>query len=97
MKQKKEFPKVKATFTYKDKKVSINATTKTKRLYAKLRHGKFLSVYFKVLYGMAKTSSGKKEMFYNDYEGKDAKEALKTLEAFLEPDFNYSPNTSRDL
>lgn len=62
----------------------MNTTSKTKRLYARIRHGKFLSVYFKVLYGKAKTTSGKEEMFYNDYETSDPKEALRTLKAFLE-------------
>lgn len=83
MKQKTSFPQVKAIFTYPDRKATMNTTSKTKRLYARIRHGKFLSVYFKVLYGKAKTSNGTEEMFYNDGEYTDPKEALQALKAFL--------------
>lgn len=84
MKQKDVFPQVKAIFTYPTHKVNIYTTTKTKRLYARIRHGKFLSVYFKVLYGKAKTNKGKIEMFYNDGTYTNSKEALEALHAFLE-------------
>jgi hypothetical protein len=84
MKQKPSFPQVKATFYYPNRKVSINTTPKTKRLYAKIRHGKFLKVYIKVLYGKRLTNFNRMEMFYNDGTYLTVKEALTALKSFLE-------------
>lgn len=44
----------------------------------------FSKIYFKIEYGLAKNTKGKLEMFYNDYEGSDPKEALKAYHAFME-------------
>lgn len=81
-----EFPRVAtATFWYPNgKKARIYPGTKTKRLYYKLRGRKWEKVYFRINYGMAKTSSGKKEMFYNSGTYTNVKEAIYALRAFLE-------------
>jgi len=44
----------------------------------------FDKIYFKIEYGICKTSSGKKEMFYNDGVYINAKEALMAYRAFME-------------
>lgn len=62
----------------------IYPNTKTRRLFHRVKAGNFLKVYFKVEYGKAKTESGKEEMFYNDGEYTDPKEAYRALKAFLE-------------
>ena len=62
----------------------MHTTTKTKRLYAKIRAGNFLRIHFKVLYGMRKTHDNKMEMFYNDGIYENKVDALHALTAFLE-------------
>ena len=81
-----QFPRVStATFVLKNgKTVRIFPNTKTKRMYAKLRGGKWNKVYFKVEYGKAKSDDGKFHMFYDDYEGTNPKEAVQAFKAFLE-------------
>lgn len=54
------------------------------RMYAILRKGGFSKIYFKIWYGKAKTNRGVLEMFYNDYEGTDPKEALVAFKGFME-------------
>ena len=59
-------------------------TTKTLRLYAKIRAWKFPRIYIRVWYGLLKTNKGKTKMFYNDGYYTDKNEALTALRAFLE-------------
>jgi hypothetical protein len=54
------------------------------RMYYILRKGNFSKIYFKVEYGKAKTQSGKIEMYYNDGEYTDPKEAFRAFKAFWE-------------
>jgi hypothetical protein len=82
--KKLSYPKIQATYWQNGKKYVIRTTYKTKRLYAVIRAGKFTRIYFKVLYGMRKTSQDKMEMFYNDCEANNQEDALLALKAFLE-------------
>lgn len=83
MKQVDGFPRVKAKFWKNGRIVVMYGTTKTKRLYNRIRQGKFLKVYIKVEYGLRKTNKGKTEMFYNDGTYESREEAYKALTAFL--------------
>ena len=44
----------------------------------------FEKIYFRIDYGFAKNTKGKLEMFYNDYQGTNAKEALMAYRGFME-------------
>lgn len=59
-------------------------TTKTLRLYAKIRAWEYPRIYIRVWYGLLKTNKGKTKMFYNDAIIDNREEALRTLRDFLE-------------
>ena len=81
-----QFPRVKVARFYDahGKMTRIFPNTKTKRLYARLRSGKWAKVYFKIEYGKAKTTDGKIHMFYNDGEYDNVHDAVQSFKAFLE-------------
>jgi len=59
-------------------------STKTKRIFAKLKAEKFSKVYIKVSYGKGRTNRRTAEEFYNDGEYCNKSDALEALKAFLE-------------
>ena len=77
------------------KTYTTTSTTKTGRLYHRLRHTKFLKCFIKVSYGVRETNYDKtiihsdgtktrnREMFYNSATCLTKNEALATLEIFL--------------
>jgi hypothetical protein len=86
MKTEEKYPHIETvTFWLLDgKKVRMFPKNHSRRIYSRVSLGHYSKVYFKVVYGMAKTSNGRYTMFYNEYEGSDPKEAYKTLRAFME-------------
>lgn len=81
-----KYPLIKtATFWLKNGKVArMYPKYKTKRLYAKLRGGNYLKVYFLVEYGKRMTNTGKMVMFINEGTYDNPTEAIQALRAFLE-------------
>ena len=84
MKQKNGFPKESAKIYKNGTMTQMYTSTRIKRLYTRIRGGNYDRIYIRVNYGMAKTKKGKLEMFYNDGNYTDHKEAYKALRAFLE-------------
>jgi hypothetical protein len=94
MKLEDGFPKVSAKFwsgtfqangrTHYSVMTYLPRTTKTKRLFFKIRAGKFLKIYIKVEYGMKYATGGKMEMFYNEATCYNKEDALLALKSFLE-------------
>lgn len=68
----------------KDGTVKLYHSSKTRRIYAIIRADDFLKTYFKVVYGKARTITGKLETIFNDGYYGTREELLLALAAFTE-------------
>jgi hypothetical protein len=83
MKLRSEFPRVTLKIWKNGKCKRLNRSTRFGRINYLIKSS-YDKIYIKVEYGKAKTNTGKTEMFYNDGEYTNNKDAHKAYLAFIE-------------